>query len=190
MHERILIKTVGRTRSHQLMSWAESAGYRLCWTNDLNTDSIRAPILQSTEPQCWHDHQSGWPNPEVAWHIVLARARDLHRQVISKIVAGHTGEFVVYTDRPLPQIQIRRSEFDWHAENIVHTEARWIRTAPRPIHTVWREEIADTPVQVCERIGLSPRWDQPTRFRPNPRSIQSLCRNWTDTLSWPLPQRT
>ena len=119
----------------------------------------------------------------------MVRARDLHRQVISKIVAAHTGELVVYTNREHPQIQIARPEFDWHAENIVRTEARWIRTAPTPIHTVWREEIADLPVQVCERISISPRWDQPTRFRPNPRSIQSLCRNWNDTLDWPLPHR-
>jgi len=190
MHRRLLIKTVGRTRSHQLMSWAESAGYRLCWTNDLDTDRVRAPVLESAEPQCWHDHQPTWPNPGVDWHIVLVRARDLHRQIISKIVAGHTQEYVVYTEREHPQIRIDRSEYAWHAENIVRTESEWLRTAPGPVLQVWREDIHARPAQVAEQIGFQIDTTAPTRFLPNPRRIESLCTNWADTQTWPVPVRT
>lgn len=172
------------------MSWAESAGYRLCWTNDLSTDAERATVLRSAEPQCWHDHQLGWPNPEVDWQICLVRARDLHRQVISKIVAGHTGEFVVYSDRTHPARPVLRAEYDWHAENIVRTESEWLRTAPGPVLQIWREDIQSQPAQVAEQLGFRIDVTAPTRFLPNPRSVQSQCTNWAETLEWPLPVRT
>ena len=187
MHPRILIKSAGRTASHLMLGLLEQTGYQLCWTEQLPSDSVRAPVLAMPGPQAWYDHQQGWPNPGTPWHCVLISRRDRHRQIMSKILSQHTQEFVFFTERDIKPIRVTRAEWDWTAQWVETCESDWLHTAPAPVVRVYTEDLIRQPHltvrQICPSLPDSAR----SRFPINPRTLESLCVNWAETQNWPLP---
>ena len=184
-----LFKSAGRTASHQLIGLCESAGYLPCWTELHRTDADRRPILNQSGPQVWYDHQRGWPNPEQLWNIVLIRSRDLHHQAMSKILSQYTQEFTFFSDRVIEPITVEPKAFRWTVQFVMDCESDWIRTAPSPMQQIFREDILQDPRAVLNSIGIDIPNSAQSRFPINPRSLQSLCANWEETLQWPLPLR-
>jgi hypothetical protein len=189
MTERWLFKSAGRTASHCLIGLCESAGYTACWTETHRTDQDRAPVLSEPGPQVWYDHQRGWPNPEQSWHTVLIRSRDLHHQVMSKILSQHTQEFTFFTDRDIEPIPVTLDTFRWTADFVWSCESEWLNTAPGPLQQVFREDILADARAVLHSIGITVPSTARSRFQINPRPLHTLCTNWAETQSWPLPTR-
>jgi hypothetical protein len=187
MHPRILIKSAGRTASHLLLGTLESVGYRLCWTEQYRTDSAREPILAEPGPQVWYDHQPGWPNPAVDWHCVLIRRRDRRAQILSKILSQYTQEFVFFTDRAYEPYRVTRAEWDWTARFVRDCESTWLSTAPSPVTRLYREDIVQDPVGTARSLGVPVPDSARSRFPINPRTLESLCANFAETETWPLP---
>jgi len=189
MTERWLFKSAGRTASHCLIGLCESAGYTIGWTETHRTDTDRAPVLSESVPQVWYDHQLGWPNPEQPWRTVLIRSRDLHQQVMSKILSQHTQEFTFFTDRAVEPIRVDLDTFRWTADFVCRCEAEWLSTAPSPPQQIFREDILADARAVLHSIGITVPHTAQSRFPINPRPLHTLCTNWTETQSWPLPGR-
>jgi len=191
-HTRWLIKTAGRTASHQLMSLLERTGHRLHWTEVHRGDRDREAPLRDAVPQAWHCHRREWPNPSHPWRVVVMRARDLHRQAISKVVAQHTGEPLLYSHRTFAPITVTAQEFQAHANNIERLEKLWLDTAPPGTVQVFREDLLRDPAAVLSLMGepVPERAHLPGRFGVNPRPLHLICENWSETLTWPLPRRS
>lgn len=167
----------------------ESAGYQLCWTEQYATDHARRPILSQPSDQVWYDHQPGWPNAEVDWQIVLIRRRDFRSQVLSKILSQYTQEFVVFTNRTIAPKTVSKNEFDWTARFVIDCESKWLRTAPSAVTQIYREDIVQDVHSVLNSIGIPVTSAHQSRFPINPRSLESLCANWAEVQTWPLPER-
>jgi hypothetical protein len=192
MYTHWLIKTAGRTASHQLMSLLERTGHRLHWTEVHRRDQDREAPLRDAVPQAWHCHRREWPNATHPWRVVVMRSRDLHRQAISKIVAQHTGEPLLYSHRTFPPITVTAREFQSHANNIARLEKLWLDTAPPGTVQVFREDLLRDPEGVLSRMGapVPGQAHLPGRFGVNPRPLHLVCENWSETLTWSLPSRS
>jgi len=187
--DRWLIKSAGRTASHLLLGTVEQAGYELCWTERHTTDRQRRDQLARPGAQVWYDHQRGWPNPEVPWRCVLIRRRDFRSQVLSKILSQRTQEFVVYSDRDMEQFTVTQEEFNWTAQFVMACESEWIKTAPTPVQVTHREDLIDDVHGVARTLGFQVDERHRSRFQINPRPLETLCENWSQVQSWPLPPR-
>jgi len=188
-HDRWLIKSAGRTASHLLLGTVEQAGYELCWTEQHTTDPERREKLARPGAQVWYDHQRGWPNPEVEWRCVLIRRRDFRSQVLSKILSQRTQEFVVYSDRRMQRSTVTREEFDWTAQFVMACEKEWIDTAPGPVEVTTREALIEDVHGVARTLGFQVDEQHTSRFQINPRPLETVCENWRQVQSWPLPPR-
>ena len=186
-HNKILIKSAGRTASHLALGLLESAGYTVYWTEQYASNTARSPIVSQDDPQVWYDHQQGWPNPGMDWCCVLIRRRDRHSQIISRILAQYTGETVLFTDRVIPPRVITPAEWRWHADWMARCESEWRATAPRPLQTWFTEDLIAEPHRVVRSVCPTLPDSARSRFPINPRPLASLCVNWAETKTWPIP---
>ena len=108
---------------------------------------------------------------------------------MSKILSQYTQEFTFFSDRVIEPITVEPKAFRWTVQFVMDCESDWIRTAPSPMQQIFREDILQDPRAVLNSIGIDIPNSAQSRFPINPRSLQSLCTNWEETLQWPLPLR-